>query len=63
MLKLNHRFEHLLDTVNSACRAPLSFTYEYIIIIVCCVLGLIWAVYNMLLVLKIDVSKGKTGYK
>ena len=63
MLKLNHRFEHLADVVNSACSAPLSFTYQWIIIIVCCVLGLIWAAYNIMLVLQIKVREGITGDK
>jgi hypothetical protein len=55
MLKLNHRFEHLQAVVNEACRSPLTFTWEWIIIILCCVLGLIWAAYNIMLVLKINV--------
>lgn len=63
MLKLNHRFEHLAEVVNSACRAPLSFTLEWIIIIACCVLGLIWAVYNIFLVFQIKVREGTTGDK
>jgi hypothetical protein len=63
MLKLNHRYEHLADVVNSACRAPISFTTEWIIIISCCVLGLIWAAYNIMLVLQIKVIKGITGDK
>ena len=63
MLKLNHKFEHLVEVVNSACRAPLTFTYEWIIIIACCVLGLLWAAYNIWLVVKIDVRKGITGDK
>jgi len=63
MLKLNHRFEHLAETWNTACRAPLSFTWEWIIIIVCCVLGLLWALFCMSLVFKINVKKGVTGDK
>lgn len=61
MLKLNSRFEHFAEVVNTACRAPLSFTVQWAIIIGCCVLGLIWAAYNIMLVMKIDVRKGKTG--
>lgn len=61
MLKLNHRFNHLVEAVNSACSAPLTFQWEWIIIIACCVLGLIWAVYNIFLVLQIKVGKGITG--
>ena len=63
MLKLNHRFEHLQDVFNAACKAPLSFTWEWIIIIVCCVLGLLWAAYNIYLVLQIKVREGITGDK
>ena len=61
MLKLNHKFDHLAEVFNSACRAPLDFSLQWIIIIVCCVLGLIWAAYNIWLVIKIDVRKGITG--
>lgn len=63
MLKLNHKFDHLVEVLNSACRAPLDFTWQWIIIIICCVLGLIWAAYNIWLVLKIDVKTGITGDK
>ena len=63
MLKLNHKFDHLVEVLNSACRAPLNFSLQWIIIIVCCVLGLLWAAYNIWLVLKIDVKKGITGDK
>jgi hypothetical protein len=34
-----------------------------IIVVVCCVLGLIWALINLLSVSKIDVEKGITGYE
>ncbi len=63
MLKLNHRFDHVAEVLNSACRSPLNFTWEWIIIISCCVLGLIWAAYNIMLVLKIKVREGITGDK
>lgn len=63
MLKLNHKFDHLVDVVNTACRAPLDFGWQWIIIIICCVLGLLWAAYNIWLVLQIDVRKGITGDK
>lgn len=45
----------------ATCQAPLSMTLSTIIIIVCCVLGLIWAVFNFLLVKKIDVESGSDG--
>lgn len=63
MLKLNHRFDHLEAAISSACKSPLSFTWEWIIIIACCVLGLLWAAVNIWLVLKINVREGKTGDK
>jgi len=56
MLKMNRRFNHLQDALSSVCSAPLNFTFESIIIAICCVLGLIWAIYNMTLVLKINVK-------
>lgn len=63
MLKVNHRFDHLQQVLNNACRGPLNFTWEWIIIVACCVLGLLWAAYNIWLVLKINVREGKTGDK
>ncbi len=63
MLKLNHRFDHLAEVLNNACSAPLTFTYEWIIIIACCVLGLLWAAYNIMLVFQINVREGITGDK
>lgn len=53
----------MAEVWNAACRAPLSFTWEWIIIIVCCVLGLLWALFCMSLVFKINVKKGVTGDK
>jgi hypothetical protein len=61
MLKLNHKFDHLAEVFNTVCRAPLDFSLQWIIIIVCCILGLLWAAYNIWLVVKIDVRKGITG--
>lgn len=55
MLKVNHRFDHLQQALNDACRAPLDFTWQWIIIVACCVLGLLWAAFNIWLVIKINV--------
>lgn len=63
MLNLNHRFDHVAEVVNAACRAPLDFFWEWVIIVACCVLGLLWAAYNIYLVIQIDVRKGITGDK
>ena len=43
------------------CQAPLSFGATIGIVIACCVLGLIWAIVNMISVNKIDVRKGIDG--
>jgi len=63
MLKLNHRFDHLVEVFNSTCQAPLSFTWQWIIIIACCIFGLLWAAYNIMLVLQVNVREGITGDK
>jgi hypothetical protein len=55
-------FENHLQAQGGSCSGPLNFTAEYLIIIGCCLLGLIWAFINMLLVSKINVQKGQTGY-
>lgn len=43
------------------CEAPLSFGNVTLIVIICCVLGVLWAAYNFMLVRKIDVEKGIDG--
>ena len=44
-----------------ACQAPMSFGTVQVIVIACCVLGLLWAFFNVLKVNKIDVAKGDDG--
>ena len=44
-----------------ACQAPLSFGTVTLLVIIFCVLGLFWALYNVMLVNKIDVAKGEDG--
>lgn len=43
------------------CYAPLSFGSVTLLVIIFCVLGLLWAFYNVFLVSKIDVAKGNDG--
>lgn len=43
------------------CEAPFSFSAVIAIVIVSCVLGLIWSVFNMILVNKINVEQGHDG--
>jgi hypothetical protein len=56
-----------MDIINSLsadgpiCEAPLSFGNVTIIVIISCVLGVLWAAYNFILVRKIDVEKGIDG--
>ena len=54
MFRINDRFEHLLLT-GGACSGSLSYATEVIIISVCCLLGIIWAIIQILSVEKIDV--------
>lgn len=43
------------------CLAPLSFSGVIGVVIASCVLGLIWAAYNVILVNRINVEKGNDG--
>lgn len=43
------------------CAGPFSFTATTIVIIGCCVLGLLWALFNVILVNKINVAEGNDG--
>jgi hypothetical protein len=67
VLKLNYRADHFATTARQAlfseegCRSPIDFTTESIIIGACCLVGIIWAIYNLYLVRRIDVRKGYTG--
>jgi hypothetical protein len=40
---------------SEACQSALSYDNSNIIIIVCCALSLIWAIYNFLMVRRIDL--------
>ncbi len=69
MLKLHHnlgsasKFLPIHEAGSSSCQSPLDFTTEWIIIIVCSILGLIWAGVNFASVMKVNVEKGVTGFK
>ena len=43
------------------CEAPFSFISVIILVVISCVLGLIWAAYNFMLVRKINVERGEDG--
>lgn len=51
----------LLEDGGDTCRAPLDFGGSAALIIVCCVIGIIWAIINYRLVKKIDVGLGVGG--
>lgn len=63
VLRATYLENHLQAASGGSCSGPLDFTAEYLIIIGCCLLGLIWAFINMFLVSKINVHKGHTGYE
>lgn len=56
-------FQAIVDAVSGSCSGPLNFTLESIIVIACCLLGIIWAVINLLSVTKINVEEGNFGEK
>lgn len=65
VMKINYHLDHFqaaVDSISQACSGPMNFTIESIVIAACCLLGLIWAVINMLSVSKINVEEGYTGY-
>lgn len=47
-----------LSADDNSCEAPLSFASVIILVIISCVLGLIWAAYNFMLVKRINVERG-----
>lgn len=52
----------LLQAASDAqCQAPMTFGAVTAVVIVCCVLGLLWALVNVYQVSKIDVEKGEDG--
>ena len=46
----------LQTTTADDCSAPLSFDGSTILIIIFCCLGLIWAIFNFMLVRKINLN-------
>lgn len=63
VIRANYFESHFQAASSGSCRGPLAFNAEFLIIIGCCILGLIWAFINMFLVSKINVQKGQTGYE
>ena len=64
MIRVNYHQEHfqaVVDALSGSCTGILDFRWESIIVIVCCLLGIIWAVINLLSVTKINVEKGEFG--
>ena len=41
--------------MGGSCSSPWSYPVEVIVIVVCCLLGIIWAIYNIFQVEKIKV--------
>lgn len=63
MFKINERVEHFQTTwvENGDCSGTMSYPVEVIVIVVCCLLGIIWAVFNIYQVEKISVRDGYIG--
>ena len=53
--------KELIEPNPDACFGPFDFSTATIIIIICCVLGLLWSFVNIYLVNKIDVQNGNDG--
>ena len=43
------------DPLDDNCRGALTFTSTVVIVIVSCVLGIVWAIFNFIQVRKINV--------
>lgn len=66
VIRLNHfesHFQTVAGLLSPSCRGPFDFTTEYLVIIGCCILGLLWAFINIWQVSKVNVEKGITGYE
>lgn len=50
-----------LDGLADSCQSPLALSNVVIIVVICCALGIAWAVFNFILVRRIDVEKGSDG--
>ena len=62
MFKIHERMDHFQSgSSSSSCNSPMSYPVEVIVIVVCCLLGIIWAIYNIFQVEKIKVRGGYSG--
>jgi hypothetical protein len=62
MFKIHERMEHFQSgSSGSSCNSPMSYPVEVIVIVVCCLLGIVWAIYNIFQVEKIKVRGGQPG--
>lgn len=62
MFKIHERLTHFQSgSSGSSCNSTLTYPIEVIIIVVCCLLGIAWAIYNIFQVEKIKVRGGFTG--
>ena len=58
MFRINDRFQHLFLT-GSSCHGIMSYPAEVITVAVCCLIGIIWAVIQILAVEKIHVIEDR----
>lgn len=63
MFKINERVQHFQTTYieSGDCQSAMSYPVEIIVIVVCCLIGMIWAVFNIWEVEKINVRRGFIG--
>lgn len=60
MFKIHERVAEHLQAASS-CNSPWSYPLEIIVIVVCCLLGIAWAIYNIFKVEQINVRGGYNG--
>lgn len=51
----------MLGVVPDDCVAPFGFGSVIAVVCACCLLGIVWALFNVILVKKIDVERGIDG--
>ena len=63
MFQINERVQHFETTWNETgdCQNTMSYPVEIVVIVVCCLIGMVWAVFNIWKVEKIDVCRGFIG--
>lgn len=62
MWRINDRFEHFQTAAGSNCSSILSYPIEVIIVVACCLVGIVWGIIHIVGVEKVDVAN-ESGYE